>query len=408
MQGLYVSPQRNCEQISKRIDRNSQSLNHFISNSPWNWQHACDQLAHLFVKMIPSGWKNDLCLVIDESGFPKKGKHSVGVAHQYCGQSGKLDNSQVGVFSALVCRGFYSVIAATLYLPKKWCGRKDVDIPLQRREHKTKIELAYELILHARNILNIPFQWVNFDSYYGRDQGFLYNLDKEGITFVADIPKDVTLYKKRPRVYLPKKKTSKGRKYTRYQVAGKSIKAYRLVEKLSEKDFKKLTIRIPQQGKPVKALYYACKVYLAIKEHGQVLEAKLLIRKDADGTIKYALTNDVRSSLHRLGVMHGQRYFIERSFQELKQQLGMNEYQVRGYQGWHRHMTMCMMGLLFIQTEKMSYFKIKEAPSTPQLAELIRIILPQKIRTMMDVLGEFKPLASPKDHRKRTIKKSVT
>lgn len=359
--------------------------------------------------MIPSGWKNDLCLVIDESGFPKKGKHSVGVAHQYCGQSGKLDNSQVGVFSALVCRGFYSVIAATLYLPKKWCGRKDVDIPLPRREHKTKIELAYELILHAKKILNIPFQWVNFDSYYGRDQVFLYNLDQEGITFVTDIPKDATLYKKRPRVYLPEnKKGSKGRKYTRYRVAGKSIKAYRLVEKLTTRDFKKLTIRTPQQGKPVKALYYACKVYVAIKEHGQVVEAKLLIRKETDGTIKYALTNDVRSSLHRLAVMHGQRYFIERSFQELKQQLGMNEYQVRGYHGWHRHMTMCMMGLLFIQTEKMGYFEIKEAPSTPQLAELIKIILPQKIRTIMDVLNEVKPWAKPKDRRKRTVKKSVT
>jgi hypothetical protein len=93
--------------------------------------------------------------------------------------------------------------------------------------------------------------------------------------------------------------------------------------------------------------------------------------------------------------MHSQRYFIKRSFQELKQQLGLNEYQVRGYGGWHRHMFMCMMGLLFIQTEKMVYFKINEVPSTPQLAELMKILLPQKIRTMADVLAEFKKLKIP-------------
>jgi hypothetical protein len=106
--------------------------------------------------------------------------------------------------------------------------------------------------------------------------------------------------------------------------------------------------------------------------------------------------------------MHSQRYFIERSFQDMKQQLGLNEYQVRGYAGWHRHMAMCMMGLLFIQMEKMEYFKINELPSTPQLAELIRILLPQKIRTIIDVLSEFKKLKIPKRQYYGSRQKSVT
>jgi SRSO17 transposase len=75
--------------------------------------------------MLPGAWLPDLSLSIDESGIPKKGKHSVGVAHQYCGQLGKQANCRVGVYAALVCRGFYCLINALLYLPKEWCERKD-------------------------------------------------------------------------------------------------------------------------------------------------------------------------------------------------------------------------------------------------------------------------------------------
>jgi SRSO17 transposase len=408
LQGLYVSDKRNCEKISKRIDRNAQSLNHFISNSPWDWQQVGVRIAQLFVRMLPSYWLDDLCLSIDESGIPKKGQSSVGVAHQYCGQLGKGANSQVGVYAGLICRVFYCLINAILYLPQKWCDRKDVDIPAERRQHKTKIELAYEMILNARDILKVPFKWVNFDSFYGRDQVFLCQLHQQGITFVGDIPRDATVYLKNPKVYLPDNKKKKGRKFTRYQVKGKSTEVQKIQRTLSDKDFRKLSIRITKEGKPVKTSYYVRTVYLAIKEKGAVMEVKLLIRKDDDGTIRYALSNNLKASTHRLGFMHTQRYFIERSFLELKQQLGLNEYQVRGYGGWHRHMFMCMMGLLFIQTEKMEYFKINEVPSTPQLAELIKILLPQKIRTMTDVLSEFKKLKIPKSKYYGSAKKSPT
>lgn len=408
MQGLYISDKRNCEKISQRIDHNSQSLNHFISNSPWDWQQVGARIAQLFIKMLPSSWLDDLSLSLDESGIPKKGKSSVGVAHQYCGQLGKGANCQVGVYAGLICRGFYCLINAVLYLPEKWCNRKDADIPIERRKHKTKIELAYEMILHARDILKIPFKWVNFDSFYGRDQVFLYNLHQQKITFVGDVPKDATVYLKKPTVFIPAKKTKKGRNFTRYQVKGKSIEVQKIARKLGDKDFNKLTARTTKEGESVKASFYICTVYLAIKECGAVMEVKLLIRKDEDGAIRYAISNDLKASKHRLAFMHSQRYFIERSFQELKQQLGLNEYQVRGYGGWHRHMFMCMMGLLFIQTEKMEYFKINEVPSTPQLAELIKILLPQKVRTMMDVLGEFKKLKIPKARYYGSSKKSTT
>lgn len=366
------------------------------------------RIAHLFVKMLPSYWLDDLCLSLDESGIPKKGNSSVGVAHQYCGQLGKGANAQVGVYAGLICRGFYCLINAVLYLPEKWCQRKEADIPAERRNHKTKIEIAYEMILHARHILKVPFKWVNFDSFYGRDQGFLYQLHEQQITFVGDVPKDATVYLERPTLYIPEKKTTHGRNFTRYQIKGKATQVEQVMRTLADTDFIKLAVRITKEGNPIKTSYHVRTVYLAIKKHGTVMETKLLIRKDEDGTVRYALCNDLKASKHRLAFMHSQRYFIERSFQEMKQQLGLNEYQVRGYAGWHRHMAMCMMGLLFIQMEKMEYFKINEVPSTPQLAELIKILLPQKIRTMTDVLSEFKKLKIPKQQYYGSGKKSAT
>lgn len=395
LHGLYVSDKRNCEKISKKVTRNSQSLNHFISESPWDWTQVSHELARLFVKILPGTWLNDLCLSLDESSFPKKGDKSVGVSHQYCGQLGKQANCQVGVFAGLICRGFYCLIDALLYLPQHWIDREDVELPAERRTHKTKIELAYDLIIRAKDTLKVPFKWVNFDSFYGRDQGFLYQLQQSDIKFVADVPRDATIFRSRPTVYIPEKKTSRGRKNKLYKVKGKSVEVQQINKKLQEKDFKVLSMRTNKDGEPLKALFYITSVFLAIKEYGAIMEVKLMIRKDEDGTIRYAISNDLKASKHRLAFMHSQRYFIERSFQELKQELGFNEYQVRGYGGWHRHMFMCMMGLLFIQMEKREYLKINCTPSTPQLAELIKIILPQKIRTTTDILAEFTKLKVP-------------
>jgi SRSO17 transposase len=405
---LYVSAKRNCEEISKKIDRDSQSLNHFISQSPWDWMAVSVRLSQLFVKMLPQQWLSDLALILDESGIPKKGQSSVGVAHQYCGQLGKQANCQVGVYAGLVCRGFYCLINALLYLPQRWCERKDVDLPVDRRKHKTKIELAYDMILHARDVLKVPFKWVNFDSFYGRDQGFLYQLHQENIIFMGDVPCDARVYVNKPVLYIPEKQGKKGRNHTRYQVKGKAVEVQQIKKKLKDSDFKNLTARTTKEGKAVKALFYFKTVFIAIKEKGAVIEVKLIIRKDEDGKVHYILSNDLKASKHRLAFMHSQRYFIERSFQECKQQLGLNEYQVRGYDGWHRHMFLCMMGMLFVQMEKMEYLQAGYIPSSQQLAELIKILLPQKITTMTDVLRGFKKRKGSKANYCAVRNKSAT
>jgi hypothetical protein len=147
------------------------------------------------------------------------------------------------------------------------------------------------------------------------------------------VPKDATVYLKRPTLYIPQKKTARGKAFTRYQIKGKAARVEQVMRTLTDTDWVKLSVRITKEGNSIKTSYHVRTVYLALKEHGTVIEVKLLIRKDEDGTIRYALCNNLKASKHRLAFMHSQRYFIERSFQDTKQQHGLNEYQVEVTRG---------------------------------------------------------------------------
>jgi SRSO17 transposase len=394
--------------MSEKVDQNSQSLNHFISNSPWGFNNLFSKIASYFVKMLPTFWLDDLCLAIDESSFPKKGNKSVGVAHQYCGQLGKIANCQVGVFASLICRNLYCLIFAMLYLPKKWCKTKDSNIPKERKEYKSKIDLALEIILHVKSVLKIPFKWVCFDSFYGRDTELLFTLNQSQIKFVADIPKDTNIYLKEPKLYLPVKKGKRGRKTTRYAVKGRTSKVSNIALKVKNSQYTEIQLRENSDGKKIKARFYICQSYIILKSKGLVMEVVLIIRKDEDGSVKYALSNAIEESLERLAYMHGQRYFIERSFQEAKQQLGMREYQVRGYEGWHKHMAMISLAMLFLQLEKKKYMDLDLIPSIPLLAEIVKILIPQKILSLNDLLTKVRNTHSKQYKTMKNNKNKVT
>jgi SRSO17 transposase len=394
--GLFLSEKRNCQSISEKVSCHEQSLNHFISDSPWDYNQLFSLIASKFTSILPLSWKNDLCLAIDESSFPKKGNKSVGVSHQYCGQLGKLANCQVGVFASLICRNLYCLILAVLFLPQKWIDIdiKETDIPAVDKVYKTKIEIALEIIIRVKTVFKIPFKWVCFDSFYGRDSSLLFSLQDLSITFMADIPNDHAVYLKLPKVLQPVNSIGKrGRKSTRKIIKGRSIVVNKIAGQIKETDYREIILRKNNNGKNVKAKFFSCPANIIKKADGSVMNVILLIRKDDDGTIRYTITNAINESLERLAFMQAQRYFIERSFQEAKQQLGMNEYQIRGYKGWHRHMAMTSLALLFVQIEKQLYRNEGMHPTTPILCKIIIKLLPQKILSLQDLLKKVsKPL----------------
>jgi SRSO17 transposase len=140
-------------------------------------------------------------LMIDESGVPKKGDESVGVARQWCGQLGKVDNCQVAVFAALGRGDRASLVDARLFLPKVWTGDKarcdKAGVPEDSRAYRTKHELALDIVQHALE-LGLRFEWVAVDAFYGENGSLLRALDDTGLRFVADVHRDQRIYLEDP------------------------------------------------------------------------------------------------------------------------------------------------------------------------------------------------------------------
>ena len=146
---------KNMERMEERVpNADEQQLQHMLSDSPWDHQAVMDQVA-----LEADGWlggNRNSCLLIDESGFKKSGRHSVGVARQWCGRLGKVDNCQVGVFAALGRDRRVTLVDKRLYLPEQWTADpqrcEQAGIPEEFRCFKTKVALALEMVAHRRRL----------------------------------------------------------------------------------------------------------------------------------------------------------------------------------------------------------------------------------------------------------------
>lgn len=379
VEGILTSPLKNLQVIATSLGKSDyQALQHFISNSVWNWTAIEDEVAKQFYRLVQRlGALSNLCLIIDESGMAKKGSASAGVAHQYCGSTGKNDNCQVGVFAALCCGPLVSIIKSKLFLPTCWTSdnkRMDkVGVPQVHRTYKSKLQMTWEMILDVKKRLKIPFKWVVFDAFYGRDLNLLGKLHRQAITFVAQIPCSHHVFLKEFSLQVPRKKNTRGRKPTRPKPTTKTIRVEDYANTLQARDWKKLTIRHSSTGE-LKARFHRVRVWLLDEVSLEKYQFTLMIRKDMNGDISFHLTNST-AHLQRLAYMQGQRYFVERAFQDAKQQLGLDQYQVRSYDAWHKHMALVMMAQLFTQLEKVVINPKRLAVSTQDIVKVITCLI---------------------------------
>ncbi len=213
-------------------DSDGQVLQNFLTHSAWDYRGVMDQVAMNADQCV--GSEVGAGLYIDESAFQKKGEKSVGVARQWNGRLGKQDNCQVGVFGALGRADRVSLIDARLYLPEEWTKDRrrcdEADIPEAHRIHKTKIELALEIVLHARSS-GVRFEWVGIDGGYGHSFALLQTLEDQGEIFVADIHSDRQIYPDDPELYLPAQKDGPGRKRVIYHSDAHSIEVRKWVNR---------------------------------------------------------------------------------------------------------------------------------------------------------------------------------
>lgn len=215
-QGIFLSDLSNIERVSEEMFTDYHQMQHFITESPWDYRLLIDRVAGDVSKCLP---KRKLTgLIIDESGWEKKGEKSVGVSPQYCGNVGKVSNSQDAVFGALSNGDFASMVDARLYLPEVWCSDparcKEAGIPEKSREFKKKWEIAIDIIAHQKS-LGIDFDYVGGDGYYGNSIEMAEAIEEAGYVYMLDIHSNLTVYLENANIGIPLSTGKRGRKPTK-------------------------------------------------------------------------------------------------------------------------------------------------------------------------------------------------
>jgi SRSO17 transposase len=392
LSGLMQAIKKNIERMTEVVpDADYQSVHHFVSQSPWEHQPALDQVARDCDRLLGGG--PDTALIIDESGLPKKGNESVGVARQWCGRLGKTDNCQVGVFAALSHRDRVSLIDERLYLPEEWTKDKKrckkAGIPEDVR-FKTKSELALEMIKEQR-AKGTRFAWTGLDGGYGKDTPLLCALDDAHEVFVADVHKDQTIYPGDPELFVPDRQGEIGKFPTRLVAKVKGLRVDKWVARQPKSAWRSLTIRDSSKGK-LRAEFLFRRVWIWNKKEKKARCWHLIVRREEDSkeTLKYSLSNAPETTTkRRLAFMQGQRFFVERALQDAKSHAGMDHYQVRGWRAWHHHMSMVMMAMLFMLETRITNQKSYPLLSCGDIETLLAHFLPRRDVTKPEVLRQM-------------------
>ena len=406
--GLIKSSKSNMEKMAEAIeDSDEQSLQHFLSNSKWSYRDVMNQVARDasdVYQRVP-----DTCLIVDESAIEKKGVHSVGVSRQWNGRLGKVENSQVGVFTALSQGNSTTLIDGELFLPESWVKDKkrckQAKIPKDKIKLRTKLDLALEQIRRAIDN-GIQHDWVLADSLYGRDYHFAMTLDAWGEKFVLDIPENYHIYEQDPS---PRRKenTGRGRPGTRFYSDEKPIKVKDWVEKIDANEWKTQTIRHGTKGK-IKAKSVRKHIWVWDRKSETCFKWQIIGRKNLDGTdLKLSLSNaSHHTSGKKLAYLQSQRHFVERAFQDAKSELGLAQYQARNWNAWHRHMSLVMMAMLFF-VKKREYMK-RELPfiTVSDMVLYFSVAIPDK-RTRNDTVFDILQARNQKREREHRLKYGV-
>ena len=380
--GLIQADKRNMERMAEAVpDSDDQVLQNFLTHSSWDYRGVMDQVAGNADACV--GAEEGTGLYIDESAFQKKGDKSVGVARQWNGRLGKRENSQVGVFGALGRADRVSLIDARLYLPQEWTQDPrrcdEANIPKARQVHRTKNELALEIVRHAREI-GVRFEWVGMDGGYGQSLALLETLADQGETFLAEIHSDRHIYLNDPAPYLPPQKAGLGRKRVHYHSNAKAIEVRQWLKKQPESAWVKKTLRSTTKGKLLVEVLHR-RVWLWDKHSPTAHCWHLIVRREVNspGTLKYSLSNAPdQTSAAKLTKMQAQRFWIERAFQDAKSHVGMAQYQARQWPSWHRHMALVMMATQFMLEARLSHAEAHPLLSCYDIQILLATTLPNR------------------------------
>lgn len=371
LQGLWAPLERkSIEPLAQQVAPGKpQSLHHFLTTSPWDEDCLLEQLA-LKADQLVGG--EDAVLVVDDTPLRKQGKASVGVARQYCGQSGKLDNCQ-SLVSTTLARGELPVpVGLRLYLPKAWAEdrerRERCGVP-ESVSFQTKGQLALAEIDRLR-AAGVKFGAVSADAGYGMSGEFRDGLSQRQLLWAVGIESHVRVFPAQARIVEPKPAGPMGRPPSRPAASVPAAQARQLLEGLGQRAWRKVVWRRGTQGGLV-ARFAAVRVRLGDGEQGNrsrplpgEQELWLVGEQREGGERKYYLANLApEATLRQLARLIKGRWVCEQGHQQLKEELGLDHYEGRSWRGLHRHCLLTMMALAFLQHLRLG--GVKKSPCAP-------------------------------------------
>jgi SRSO17 transposase len=340
LQGKLSNLQRKTsEPIAYQAGRHRKPVQHFVGAGRWDDEAV---MAELRRHVAQEGADPDAVLVLDPSAFPKSGAESCGVSRQWCGRLGKVENCQVGVFLTYVTAHGYAPLDRQLYLPRDWAQdpqrRQATHVP-EGVTFRESWRIGLDLLDRSRG--DVPFGWVAGDDEFGRASAFRTELRVRRLRYVPDVPAN-TLVRDLSEVPAPGRRVPPWRRVDQWAQAQPASRWRRLV--LGE------GTRGP---KVVRAL----EAWVQTKDEAGCVgprERLVVIRSIApEPRVWYTLSNaraDV--PLVRVAEAQGRRHGVEEVLQAGKGEVGLAQYEVRSWVGWHHHMTLSLLALWFLILEK--------------------------------------------------------
>ena len=342
------------------VRRMHQSLHHVVADAAWSDEAMLEcvrgyALAAMRRQEPVIGW------IVDDTGFPKKGKESVGVARQYCGQLGKQDNCRVAVSLSVSTATFSVPVAYQLYLPENWAGdaarRKRTGVP-EQIQFQTKPRIALDQIRQAVK-QDVPRGVVLADAAYGVDSQFRAGLRELQLEYAVGVQSSVTVWEpgRQPLPAKPRKEMGRPPKLLRRDEHHQPVSIKQLAIALPETAWKQITWREGSR-KNLRSRFAAIRVRPAHRDYEQsepYPEEWLLIEwpKGVDEPTRYWLSNlPAATKRHDLVRIAKHRWIVERDYEELKQELGLGHFEGRGWRGFHHHATLCIAAYGFLIAER--------------------------------------------------------
>ena len=343
------------------------NVTNFMSRGKWDDAGALAEGQAELSKLLSH---EEGMLTGDNTSFPKKGNNSVGVARQYCGSTGKVDNCQTGVMLGYASVNGYGIADYELYMPDKWFDddhadlREKCEVP-SNIPFRTKNEILLKMIQDTVQSGLFPAKYIGVDSEFGSDSDFLDGLPS-GLLYFADIRSNQLFFVDRPCVSVPAY-SGRGRKPDKEKPESSPLSAKKIIEE-SDEPWERVVLGLGAKG-PVIA-EDKCLQVVEIRNDLPGKTVWLYARKLDDGTIKYALCNaQANASKKEIRKPALMRWSIEQCFRECKDYLGMDHYESRSWYAWRRHILLTLIAHLFIIKLRIAFSsKPNEPNSTPYVA----------------------------------------